>query len=172
MLERLHERSKFPKDKHNPRRGWYFRCEFPYVVHDWEDSAVSVLWARLEAAGLVRLVWKPDGHTPAEDLLDSDFETRGYYRTAGGERELRAQDRAQREKLDLDGAWGLLGEYRLAPCGKCSPWNAEECYHVGWKQGDGVWGFVGQDALGYELGIQEATIEALRRDLRTRRPTK
>jgi len=169
VRERLHERSKFPKEKHNPRRGWYFRHEYRHVAQDWEDSAVLVLWDRLEAAGLVRLVWKPDEHTPTGDLLDHDFEARGYYRTAGGEREYRAQDRAQREKLDLDGAWGLEGEYRLEPCDRCSPWNTEACDHAGWQPGDGVWGFIGQEALGYELGIQAATIEALSRDLRARR---
>jgi len=170
VIERMRERSKFPNYKHNPCRGLYHHTEWKHVVSDWEDSAVAVLWERLADAGLVRLIWRPDMDTPYEDLLDTAFETHGHLHSAGGERELRAWDRAQKETLERDGAWGLVGEYRLQPCERCPSWYSEECDHRGWRHGDSVWGFVGADDLGYELGIQAQTITSLTCDLKARRP--
>ncbi len=168
-LERMRERSKFPSYRHNPTRGLYDKYEWNYVSQDWQDSATVVLWERLEQSGLVRLAWRPGTNPGYEDLAGDCFDIEKHPRVPGGGRALRSEEQAFRDKIERDGVWGLVGEYRLRPCEECSSWNYDECAHAGWQHGDGVWDFVGWDAAGYELGIQEVTVRALVKHLKERR---
>lgn len=168
VLQRLRERSRFPKSRHHRRRGVYHPTHVLPVAQDWKNAAVDCQWDRLEQAGLVRLSWQPDTHVSYDDLVGDCFSPARYAETPGGRRTVEAEERALRDKIDQDGVWGLVGEYRLQPCDQCSPWNSESCAHPDWRQGDSVWGLVGFDSCGYELDIKQATIDALRTDLRHR----
>ena len=62
------------------------------------------------------------------------------------------------EIAERDGVWGLVGEYCIEPQTRK------------WKQGDSVWGFIGQNDGGYGHGIKQGTIDALREGLNARCP--
>jgi len=112
-------------------------------------------WEQLEYLDLVRLDWQPDYGLSYEDLAGDCFDESNYDSVPGGERTVKAQEKAFRESIEQDGVWGLVGQYRLTP-------------DSDWIDGDSVWGFVGTDDTGYETDIMAETINQLKEALRDR----
>jgi hypothetical protein len=106
--------------------------------HSLSSARTLEAWERLEDAGLVRLDVRPD------DSYDWD-------------------DAEERERFGNDGAWGLVGEYRLSEDDK-------------WEHGDSCWGFVGYRDVtsptenAYVPDIMSETVDALRVALKSRCP--
>lgn len=117
----------------------------PYAIR---AARIARQWARLEKLGLVRLRVAPDEHADIEDLEGGCFSPRANpcVRPSTLER----QRKALHDRIDQEGVWGIIGEYR-APDGS-------------WEYGDGCWGFVGEDwrGSGYDDDIRGSTIRALR----------
>jgi len=89
----------------------------------------------------VRLVWVPD-----QEVFDDS-----YIDTWTDQTE-KKRERVRKELWDMierEGVWGLASEVR---CGECDEW----------REVDSCWGFVGQDAHGYEYDIMQAALDAVR----------
>lgn len=86
----------------------------------------------------VRLRWIPDQECFDDSYIDTWTD----------------QSEAQREQarkelwesIERDGVWGLVGEVRCKCC-------------QSWEEVDSCWGFVGQDAGGYEFDIMAACLD-------------
>lgn len=100
-------------------------------------------WQRLEDAGLARLLVIPDDHPDLSWLNDAP----PHYR------------RAATRRVEQDGVWGIVGQYRHAPDGE-------------WRPVDSCFGFVGDDYRdsGYDTDIKHATITAFKDAMRSRCP--
>ena len=98
-----------------------------------EAAAVDHVWARLEAAGLVRLEVRPDEDCSLDDLAGDTYDVELNKDTVpGGERTIVAQRKAFEEQVERDGVYGVVGQYRPSPEGK-------------WVTADSCWGMVGYD---------------------------
>lgn len=89
----------------------------------------------------VRLVWIPDESTYDDSYIDTWTDQTPTQRA-----------RARKDLWDMierDGVWGLVSEVR---CDCCDDW----------RQVDSCWGFVGQDAHGYEYDIMAAALAEVR----------
>lgn len=108
-------------------------------------------WRELESEGYVRLRCKPD-----EDYQLGEFESDNPHEHA---RALKAE----RELVERDGAWGVIGEYRPEPCAQCG-WSTDECEHAGWSEGGSIWGMVGYSDYplfgGYGPDVMAETMDA------------
>lgn len=110
----------------------------------------AMTWAEAEAAGLVRINWVPDEHMDIEDLEGDSFNPACHPEMDPAQLAEERQNFIR--KIEWEGVWGRVGEYRLDP-------DSED-----WTQADSVWGFVGQDAIGYEDDIKAGTLDALARE--------
>ena len=108
-------------------------------------------WEALESAGFVRLIWVPD-----EDVFDDSYID--TWTDVSEERRERWRKELW-EKIESDGVWGLVGEYRFDP-------DDDE----GWDSGDAIYGLVGQDDAGYAPDIMATTIDTFRFALKNRCP--
>lgn len=112
---------------------------------------------RLEALGLVRLQVLPDVEMYDDSYIDTwsdvSAEERNMYR------------RSLWVRIEREGVWGVVGEFRPDPRG---PWLA-------WEHADSCWGFIGDDwqsgygKTGYDVECMDVTIDALRVAIRNRR---
>jgi hypothetical protein len=105
----------------------------------------------LEDQGFVRLHLEPDYCSTFEDLAGDTYDIDSNASTVnGGERTIKAQEKAERERIDRDGVWGLIGQVKCSECGQ-------------WKDIDSVWGFVGEDwkDSGYDVDIMAACVDSL-----------
>jgi len=114
------------------------------------NTAVSnVAWDRLESAGLVRLSIIPD-----------DYYDDSYIDTWDDASESRREQIKKElwEKIERDGVWGIVGEYKIDP-------ESEN-----WEHGDSCFGFIGDEwrDSGYDHSIKELTITALQQALKNR----
>lgn len=67
-----------------------------------------------------------------------------------------------RERIEHDGVWGIVGQYRTCACDYCdNPGH--------WEDVDSVWGFVGDDwkDSGYDTDVMQATMDAFKDYLAT-----
>lgn len=130
-------------------------------------ARIQLRWEAAENAGLVRLHWRPDDTCDFDDIFAYDEKDSREFN--GGLRGLKAAQKSARSAIDNDGVWGCIGEYRLS----ASPtkWVHGHPDMPEWQHGDSVWGFVGQDAHCYLVGIKAQTLEALANALRSRCPT-
>lgn len=120
----------------------------------------------LESVGLVRFRWVPD----FEPFDDSYIDT--WEDVPEGKRERIRAD--LRERIERDGVWGLVGEYRLLPLHHgegpiVTSYPSEEA-EPGWEIGGSCFGFVGTEPNGYESSIAAETVDALMEALRSRCP--
>lgn len=125
------------------------------------------LWERLENADLVRLRTPFDeAGFSWEDLEGDMFDVElNADSVPGGERTIKAQQKAFRERAERDGVGGIVGEYRTKPDGK-------------WEHGGSCWGIVFgdyrdlNDPFENEIAgdVMSETIDALRDALRDRCP--
>jgi hypothetical protein len=114
----------------------------------WE-ARVRVRWAKLEDE-TVRLRIVPDETCDMDDLKGDIFSREANpdipeFRMAREEREFE-------ERVDQDGVWGIVGEYKCPCCGQ-------------WTQADSVWGFVGDGwkDSGCDSDVMYATMAELGR---------
>ena len=107
---------------------------------------VTRQWAQAEADGLVRLRTEPDYCVDFADLAGDCFDP-----TANPNIQphiLAKQEREYRERINWEGVWVLIGEYKCRCCGA-------------WRVADSVGGIVGQDYDGVDLDIKAATLDML-----------
>jgi len=113
--------------------------------------ATRELFEKLESLGLVRINIIPDAHCSMDDLKGDCYDVALNASTVpGGERTIKAQEKAFEAKVERDGVWGVVGEYRT---------SADEQ----WEQADSCFGFVGDDwkDSGTDTDIMYATLKAL-----------
>lgn len=145
------------------------------------EAKIRRQWEALVDAGLVRLAIVPDECCDYDDLAGDTFDVDAHRDTVpGGERAIVAQGKAYKARIEQEGVWGIVGEYRLSVpdagerftvyCGACD--RGEPCADHWPESADSCWGFVGTDyeSSGYDLDIMGATIDALREALRDRCP--
>lgn len=107
------------------------------AVQAYRNAKLLVEWDDLEAKGLVRLLAESDEHFDPDILCDCGC--------------------GDREAYERDGAWGVVGQYRL---------DTES----DWQTGDSIWGCVGyRDVLSpfenwYVPDIMHETLAALGRE--------
>lgn len=124
-----------------------------------DDARTRIAFEDAERAGLVRLRFVPD----SEPFDDSYIDT--WTDQTESQRE---RARAELwEKIERDGVWGLVGQFRVSPAETISEIDGDD----GWENADGVWGFVGTEPNGYESGIMAETLSALRDALKSRCPS-
>ena len=118
------------------------------------NAKIITLWDSLESAGLVRIEMVPD-----DTAGDLEWHTGEIGSDIVNHRAWNAHvDRVKRQ-LEQDGAWGIVGQYRVSDCSA-------------WVDSDSLWGFLYADAGDTlnQLDVMAETIEALREALRHRCP--
>ena len=97
------------------------------------NAKVERTWNVLEARGKVALKVMPDDDC---DLSYLDQDCFAHYR------------KAELERANRDGCWGLVGEYRCPRCGQ-------------WTTADSIWGFIGEDwrDSGYDMDVKAEVID-------------
>ena len=82
-------------------------------------AQILTAWQEAEGAGLVRLRIAPDDCAAWEDLAGDSYDVELHKNTVpGGERTIKAQEKAERERIDRDGVCGIIGEYKCRLCGQ------------------------------------------------------
>jgi hypothetical protein len=111
--------------------------------------ATREIFDKLESLGLVRMEVKPDDTADIDDLKGDVYNA--AVNTDIPAAKLAAEEKQFEERVNQDGVWGIIGEYRLS------------ADHI-WHNADSVWGFVGDDYkdTGYDTDVMAATISALR----------
>lgn len=124
------------------------------VEYDRRKAEVTARWNDAEAAGLVRLEIKPDEFSSPDDLFGDTYDPKCHPDIPA--RQIEAERKAEIERINHDGVWGIIGEYR---CCACNSWN----------HADSVWGFIGEDwkDSGYDLDVMEQTLDALNKQRAT-----
>jgi hypothetical protein len=123
------------------------------AAYQWQsakrEADIRVQWADAEDKGLVRLRVEPDEHCDLGDLFGDTFDPR--VNTGIKPERLEREKQAEIDRINRDGVWGIIGEYRCPTCGK-------------WTQADSCWGFVGDDwrESGYDLDIMATALERIR----------
>lgn len=95
----------------------------------------------------VRLVVKADEFCDMDDLKGDTYNPEANPSIPASR--LEREEKEFEEKVNREGVYGLVGEYRCPHCGE-------------WKQADSCWGFVGQEFGGYEYDIMQLTLDALK----------
>ena len=115
----------------------------------------------LEDAELVRIRREPDEFMSYEDMAGDTFDPSNASTVPGGMRTIKAEEKEYKRKLEQDGAWGIIGEYRASATDK-------------WIQGDSIWGMEYDYAFSEDndclLDVMELTIKSLRDTLANRCP--
>lgn len=119
-----------------------------------ETVDTSAKWDRLEAAGLVRLVVEPDLDWDYDDLAGEMFNADCCPEIPADE--LAKQEADYKQRIDSEGVWGVVGEYKHP--------------RLGWIAGDNAWGFVGDEYKDDCEDIKSQTMDELRGSLVTRCP--
>jgi len=136
----------------------HYRAAGYSPVDALRQARILARFRAAETAGLVRLRWAPDECCNLADLEGDTFdEPLNAATVPGGVRTIRAEREAFHRRIDREGVWGLIGEYRVRPDGA-------------WSRAESVWGFVGQDSYGYEFAIMAETLRVLRDTLKSRCP--
>jgi hypothetical protein len=99
-------------------------------------ARVRAAWEKAEDAGLVRLRIEPDDQYDLEDLLGDCYNPE--VNTDIPPERLEQERQWEVDRIDRDGVWGVIGEYRADVCPACGRGGE-------WKHGDSCWGFVGDD---------------------------
>jgi len=98
----------------------------------------------------VRLIARSQEFGVSEDDLFGDTynEDLNAATVPGGVRTIRAEHKAAVDRVERDGVWGIVGEYKCPTCGA-------------WTHADSVWGFVGDDwqFSGYDVDVMAETLE-------------
>ena len=123
--------------------------------HRHREAGILASWEQLEQAELVRFQHEPDDISTAEDLYGDMFNEKYADCCPGGLRTMRAQKKAYDKSIDMDGIWGIIGEYRLNP-------ESE------WEHGGSCWGFIGNEWSHAECDIKAETMHGLKSTLRSR----
>lgn len=95
----------------------------------------------------VRLVVVPDELCSMDDLKGDIFNPEANPDIPASR--LEREEKEFEEKVNREGVYGLVGEYRCPHCGE-------------WKHADSCWGFVGDDYDGYKYDCMAATLKALK----------
>ena len=112
------------------------------------SAKINDQFAKAERAGLVRLVWEPDGDWTMEGL-------KGYAYCPEAnpdipKQRLKAEEALFTQLVESEGVWGICGEYR-------------ETTEDLWKSADSLWRFVGTHGHEYYQSVlRKTTLEALR----------
>ncbi len=118
----------------------------------------DVLIARLERADLIRVKAVPDEFMEWDDMVGDCFSESNADTVPGGMRTIKAQESAYRRRLDSEGVWGFVGEYRLSP-------------GSAWVEADSLWGCDDpSETSETALEVQSATIDSLVTALKSRCP--
>lgn len=175
-------------ERHNQRYGFLdFR---PTPGAALRCARIMARWERAESAGLVRIRNVPDEESRTlDDLVGDTFDVEANASSVpGGARTIIAERKAFEERIERDGVWGIIGEYRLTRCPRC--WkqgfqSVRNCTYdpddypssrgpcPGWIHADSCYGFEYQDLemTDYLWDIRQATLRALALDLKDRCPT-
>ena len=128
-----------------------------------KNARIRLLWDALEEAELVRRRVEPDDCC-WEDIAGDCFKVGLHADTVpGGARTIKAQEKREWERVQRDGVWRIVTEYRLPGLGD-------------WGIGGGLGCIVGDDVEllwdwdGYGLDLRHECIEALRSALKSRCP--
>jgi len=110
------------------------------------NEKVNRLWSEHEGES-VRLLLLPDDTRSIEDLEGDTYNPDANPDIPAAT--LARERKEFIERINNDGVWGIVGEYR---CNTCRQWTTA----------DSVWGFVGDDwqGSGYDLDIKAATLQA------------
>jgi hypothetical protein len=107
--------------------------------------AVRAIFSTLEEMGLVRLRIAPDESADLADLKGDCFDPSANPNIPPTR--LKAEERALEERVERDGVWGLISEYRPNP--DSNPDNRNS-----WHCADNCWGF-GCDTDAMDSAIQQ-----------------
>lgn len=115
------------------------------------DAMIRAAWETAEESGLVRLRVEPDDVCDLDNLLGDCFDP-----TANPDikpERLEREKQHEIDRIDRDGVWGVIGEYKSSVCPTCGRGGE-------WEQADSCWGFVGEDwkDSGYDLDIMAETL--------------
>ena len=99
-------------------------------------ARVRAAWEKAEDAGLVRLRVEPDETYDLVDLLGDCYDPKVNPDIPPDK--LARERRWEMERIERDGVWGVVGEYKTDVCPTCGRGGE-------WKHGDSGWGFVGDD---------------------------
>ncbi len=134
------------KIKHNARAMYReTRRDYPTYParHAWQyardDAYCATVWPMLELWGLVRLDIVPDEVCMLEDLAGDCFNP--DVNTDIPPARLAEEYRHFCDRVDRDGVWGIVGEWRL-------PIDAAVDDADAWQHADSCFGFVGDDWKG------------------------
>jgi len=123
----------------------------------YHAATINQRWRAAQEAGLVELAIEPDEWISFEDLTGDT-----YNREANPdipEARMAREEAAERERIDREGVWGIVGRYRVSP-------------DALWKVADSICGFIGNDfeGSGYDVDVKSETLDRLTDALRGRCP--
>lgn len=107
---------------------------------------VNTIW-NAHAESDVRLQIEPDDSADIDFLMGDSFDPE--VNPEINPSKLSKEKEAFINRLDRDGVWGIVGQYKCKACGH-------------WLTADSVWGFVGDDwqESGYDLDVKASTLDA------------
>ena len=116
------------------------------LAHAKRKAHILEQWEQAESLELVRLRIEPDEMVDLDDLL-GDMYNPDVNPDIEPEK-LEQEKKWELDRIDRDGVWGVIGEYKCPICGH-------------WVQVDSCWGFVGDDwkESGYDIDIMAETLE-------------
>ncbi|MEN6534494.1 MAG: hypothetical protein ABFD89_12575 [Bryobacteraceae bacterium] len=118
------------------------------------EARIREAWEKAEDAGLVRLRVEPDESTDLDNLLGDVFNPEANPDI--DPKRLEQEKQHEIDRINRDGVWGVIGEYKAAVCPACGRGG-------NWEHADSCWGFIGNDweGSGYDLDIMEETLAQL-----------
>lgn len=96
----------------------------------------------------MRLQVEPDDSVDLDNLIGDAFDPN--VNQAIKPEKLKEQKQHEIDRINRDGVWGVISEYKCPACGS-------------WKTADSCWGFIGDDYKdsGYDLDVMEETLNKL-----------
>lgn len=138
-----------------------YRTGTPPLVAAFEcrlrEISTRSQWEALEDAGLVRLDIVPDYDIDLDNILGTCYDIDSVGRFDGGKRRLDKQREMEIDRINREGVWGVVGQYRL--------YDNDQ-----WENANSCSGFVGSEwkDSGCDMDIMAETVEALRDALKSR----
>lgn len=150
------------------------------AVNHWRIAKDQQTIRRLIGAGLLRIRIAPDEDCSWDNLVGDCFDIEvNASSIPNSERTIKAQEKRFQERIEQDGVWGIIAEYRARPCAEhfdrvisCQDSDfAGRC--TGWNHGGSCWGFDYESACDpqVQLDIALEAMDQLKKTLMDRCPT-
>lgn len=127
------------------------RCKGWRVKDALRAARIKDEWSDAESEGFVKLDIVADDCVSLDNILGDCYDPKVI--TGVSPKRLAEQRKAEVERIERDGVWGIVGQFKVSACSKCGAGER-------WETVASAWGFVGDDwkDSGYDFDVMASVL--------------